>query len=293
MGTTEQAGDVHPGTDSQGARATAARAIKSVLATSVFLAAALGVRLASAQDETFTLDRAQLSGAPDDGFMVHRPYQGGEETRVYVNGALGFSLNPLRDGHIQKGLDVEGPAPMTAQFPVYLSGGLQLLGIVGINVHIPFTPLQIPGSEPEDANTAGLTDYYATMNDVRIDARLDAWDSNDGRTRLGIIGAFTLATGTRYGFGGDRQSTAEAFAAAEHTFGKLLVAGHIGPHFRPSRSIGSPDGLFVASELRYAVGAYYPLRDNQVRLGLEIWGTTGLEKQDGERTFMDGSHTTF
>ncbi len=266
--------------------------MKRLWGASTLLATWLASSTATAQDDTFTLDRAQLSGAPDDGFMVHRPYQGGNETRFYANAALGFSLNPLRDGHLKKGLRAKGPAPMVAQFPVYITGGLQLLGIVGINLHIPFTPLQIPGNEPEEADTAGLTDYYAAMNDVRIDARLDAWDSNDGRTRLGIIGAFTLATGSRLGFGGDRQSTALAAAAAEHTFGKLLIAGHIGPHFRPSRSIGGTDGLYVSSELRYAFGAYYPLRDNRVRLGIELWGSTGLANQNDERTFMDGRHTT-
>lgn len=256
------------------------------------LAAILIGRPAQAQDQTFTLDRAQISGAPDDGFMVHRAYVG-EETRVYTNAALGFSLNPLRDSHLQPGRQVEGAAPIVGQFPVYLTGGLQLMGIFGVNVHIPFTPLQLTGQEPEDANTAGLTDYHAAMNDIRIDARLAAWDSNDKRTRLGVFGAFTLPTGSRHGFGGDRQATALLAAAGEHTFGKLLVAGHLGPHFRPSRSIGSPDGLFVSSELRYAFGAYYPLRDNQVRLGLEVWGSTGIVKQNDESTFFNGRHTTF
>jgi len=247
---------------------------------------------AHGQDETFLLDRAQLSGAPDDGFMVHRPFQG-DETRVYVNGAVGFSLAPLRDSHIQPGLHVEGPPPITGQFPFYLSGGLQLLGRLGVNVHVPFTPLQIPGEEPEEANTSGLTDYWAAMNDVRIDARVDAWRSNNRRTHVGFFGAFTIPTGSQHGFGGDRQATGLLAVSAEHTFGKLLITGHIGPHFRPSRSIGDPDGLFVSSELRYAFGAFYPLRDDWVRVGLEIWGSTGLVKQNDESTFFDGRHTTF
>ena len=50
---------------------------------------------AGAQAALFTLDRAQPSGAPDDGFMVFRPRMGAE-TRFYGNMGLGFALNPLR-----------------------------------------------------------------------------------------------------------------------------------------------------------------------------------------------------
>lgn len=263
---------------------------KRLVAVAAALAGFVAAAPASAQDRTFTLDRAQLSGAPDDGFMVHRPYAG-EETRFYGNAALGFSLNPLRDGHIQPGLQNEGGAPITGQFPVYLTGGLQLEGLIDVNLHIPFTPLQLTGTEPAP-NTAGITDQYAAMNDIRFDARVVAWESNDRTTRFGVFGSFSLATGSQRGFGGDRAATGLVGVNAEHLFGKLLLAGHVAPHFRPSRSLGSPDGLFVGSELRYALGLFYPLRDDRVRLGVELWGTTGIRKLDGESTFFSGRHTT-
>lgn len=263
---------------------------KVLIGASTGLLMLLTSGLAAAQDRTFTLDRAQLSGAPDDGFMVHRPYAG-EETRFYGNAALGFSLNPLRDGHIQPGLQNEGSAPITGQFPVYLTAGLQLEGLIDVNLHIPFTPLQLTGTEPAP-NTAGITDQYAAMNDIRFDARVVAWESKDRRTRLGVFGGFTLATGSQRGFGGDRAATALVGVNAEHLFGKLLLTGHLAPHFRPSRSLGSPDGLFVGNELRYAVGVFYPLRDDRVRLGVEVWGTTGIENLNGESTFFSGRHTT-
>lgn len=246
---------------------------------------------AAAQARTFALDRAQVSGAPDDGFMVHRPYLG-EETRFYVNGALGFALNPLRDDHLQDDLRLEGGAPMSAQFPVYLSAGLQLQGIVGLAVHIPFTPLQLPGASAQSVGVNGLTNYYGAMNDIRFDGRIKVFESNSRKTRVGLLGSFTIPTGREVGFGGDREATAMAAASAEHDFGPFYLTGHVGPHFRPSRSLGGETDLYVSSELRYAIGAFVPLRDDKLRLGVEFWGSTGLVEQNDESTFFNGRNTT-
>ncbi len=257
----------------------------------VALATLLAAENASAQTATFLLDRAQLSGAPDDGFMVYRPYQG-EESRVYVNGALGFAMNPLRDSHLQEGLRQEGGAPITGQFPVYLSAGLQLQGIIGMNLHVPFTPAQITGSAPPPDVAIGVTDEHAAMNDVRLDGRIMVYESDDRRFRAGLVGAFSIATGTETGFGGDRGATAMAFANAEYDFKSFLLAGHIGPHFRPERGLAAGSDLYVGSELRYAFGAYVPLRDNRVRLGAELWGSTGVVELAGESTFFKERNTT-
>ena len=248
---------------------------------------------ASAQTRTYMLDRAQISGAPDDGFMVYRPYVG-DETRFYANAALGFSLNPLRDDHVHSELDLDGPAPIVGQFPVYLSAGLQIEGIVGLNLHIPFTPYQITGTEPpiEFTGQGGLTDTHATMNDIRFDARLMGWESNNRKTRFGGFGAFTIATGSPYGFGGDRQATAMLAVSGEHDFGPFMLTGHVGPHFKPARSLDVESDLMVGRELRYAFGAFMPLRDNKVRLGVELWGSAGLGNVLGTNTTFKGRNTT-
>jgi outer membrane protein OmpA-like peptidoglycan-associated protein len=249
-----------------------------------------------AQDRTFTLDRAQLSGAPDDGFMVYRPYVG-EKTRFYANAALGIAGSTLRDSAFGRDYQLPGSPPMTLQFPVYLSGGVQLLGRLGLNLHIPFTPLQLTGAEPVSAGTSGITDRHAAMNDTRFDGRVKIWESRDRTTRAGAFFGFTIPTGNQYGFGGDRQATALIGASGEHDFGKFLLAGHLAPHFRPTHELGSssaPEGepLYVGSELRYAVGAYFPMRDDRLRLGVELWGTTGMVKLDGKSSFFHGRNTT-
>lgn len=271
-------------------RIRGATALRGLLVAACLAVVGLAASPASAQSETFLLDRAQISGAPDDGFMVYRPYMG-EETRFYVNGALGFALNPLKAEDILEG-DTTGGDTISAQFPVYLSAGLQLAGIIGFNLAIPFTPLQVNGREPVEAGTSGLTDEVATMNDVRLDTRIRLWESNDRKTRFGLFGGFTVGTGTQYGFGGDRAPTGFFALNGEHDFDSFLISAHIGPQFRPSRSLGGISTLYVGNELRYAVGGYVPLRDNRVRLGLEIWGSTGIETLDGESTFFKGSNTT-
>jgi len=75
---------------------------------SVAAATAAGTYLAAgtahAQSGTFYLDRAQISGAPDDGFMVWRPYLA-EKTRFYATGILGYSHNPLRSDPVTTVID--------------------------------------------------------------------------------------------------------------------------------------------------------------------------------------------
>src|SRR5690606_32120833 len=69
-----------------------------------------GTLPAGAQARTFTSDRAQVCGAPDDGFMAQRTYWR-EAARFYVNAALRCALDPVRDEHLQEDLQLEGGAP--------------------------------------------------------------------------------------------------------------------------------------------------------------------------------------
>ena len=104
---------------------------------------------ARSQTQTFGLDRAQVSGAPDDGFMVHRPRMD-QNTRFYGNLALGFAHAPLRkdavtgDAATQRNME----DVITGQFIFYPSIGVEILGRIGFNMHLPFVPLQFSGAEP-------------------------------------------------------------------------------------------------------------------------------------------------
>ncbi len=252
---------------------------------------------ARAQSGTFYLDRAQISGAPDDGFMVWRPYLS-EKTRFYANGILGYSHNPLRSDTVTANAIAESRIdnPVQGQLTAYLSGGTEIANRLSLNLMIPLTVLQITGDDPsgQGVGTGGIGDAKVLLNDIRLDARLRSWETNNHLFKVGGGAAVWLPTGNDDAFGSDGQATGYLYGAAEFNFGKFFLAGNLGPQFRPERSIGGVNGsLFIASEIRYAGGLYLPLREGRVRLGGELWGTTGLTESAGHSTFFTVRNTDF
>lgn len=247
-----------------------------------------------AQSRTFYLDRAQISGAPDDGFMVWRPYMD-EETRFYGNLALGYTLNPLRAETVAPSdIAPDIDDPVTGQFISYLSIGTEVARWVSFNVSLPIVLYQSAGENPAEFDIGnGLDPAPTTISDVRIDARVVPFENESRTTRVGLGVAVWGPTGNRGSYTGDDKTTGFFYGAVEHDFRSFLLAGMIGPHFRPYRSIGGLEGeLFLASELRWGLGGYVPLRDGRLRLGLEVWGTTGLEPDiNGDNTFGASRNT--
>lgn len=249
-----------------------------------------------AQAQYFTLDRAITSGTPDDGFMVFRPYVP-KENRFYANAMLGFSLNPLRaesvtdDSSVRRSMD----NPMYAQFPLYLQGGVQFLGRYSINIALPFYPLQVPGSDPnsEGVGRGGIGGAYAGVGDMRLDARMRIWESKKKKGAIGAAMLVTVPWGTEGTFGGDTGGSALLLVNGEHNFGPFLLTGHLGTHFKPSMSIGGANGdLFIGHELRYAVGAFFPMKNERLRLGVEVWGSTSIENRNNQSPFFGQRNTT-
>jgi outer membrane protein OmpA-like peptidoglycan-associated protein len=112
--------------------------------------------------------------------------------------------------------------------------------------------------------------------------------------RLGVGGALFMPTGNATAFASDDILHGYLFGAGEVDLGKFLIAGNLGPHFKPERSIGGAAGdLYTGSELRWAFGGYLPIRDGKIRLGVELWGTTGVEGvgPDEESSFFGGNNT--
>ncbi|MBX3184231.1 MAG: OmpA family protein [Polyangiaceae bacterium] len=249
---------------------------------------------ASAQQSTFYLDRIQISGAPDDGFAVWRPYMA-PKTRFYGAATLGYTLNPLRgttltdDARVQR--DIE--TPLRHQLIAYLQAGAELSSRLGVNISLPVTVYQGGGADPQRLGVGGGLERDPTvLNDLRLDARVRAYESDSGFLRLGGGGAVWVPVGAADSFASDDAITGMLYGSVELDFDAFYVAGNIGPHFRPERGIGNTNGvLALASELRYGVGAYLPLRDNAILLGGELWGTTGLVKAGGESTFFASRNT--
>lgn len=249
---------------------------------------------ASAQERTFYLDRAQISGAPDDGFMVWRPFMS-ERTRLYGMAALGYSHRPLRAETVADDAQTANRLedPIRGQLITYLSVGTEIASRFGLNVSLPVATYQFTGSDPQVAGVGGGFDVSpVALHDLRLDARVKAHESDDRKFRLGLGGAAWVPTGHPESFTGDRAVTGWLYGSAEYDFGKVLISGMIGPHFRPLRTISGTNSDFgLDDELRWAAGAYVPLREGSIRIGAEVWGTTGLTKVDGKNTFLAGKNT--
>src|SRR4030095_4726420 len=114
-----------------------------------------------AQSRTFYLDRAQLSGAPDDGFMVWRPYVW-EKTRFYGMAALGYAHRPLRDTTVSDDAITARNVddPVDGQILMYLLAGTQIGERASINVQLPITLYQFLGDDPQrfGVGAGGLSD---------------------------------------------------------------------------------------------------------------------------------------
>jgi outer membrane protein OmpA-like peptidoglycan-associated protein len=229
--------------------------------------------------------------------MVWRPYLS-EKTRFYANGILGYSHNPLRSDTVTADPTAQSKIdnPVEGQLTTYLSAGTEIANRLSINLMIPITVYQITGNDPngQGVGNGGIADAHVMLNDIRLDARVRSWETDNHLLRLGGGGAFWIPAGNANGFGGDDQATGYLYGAGEFNFGKFFLAGNLGPQFRPERSIGGAKGsLFIASEIRYAGGLYLPLRDGRVRLGGELWGTTGIADSSNHSTFFTVRNTDF
>lgn len=253
----------------------------------------------AAQSGYFYLDRVQLAGAPDDGITVLRPYVP-PGTRVYATAAVGYAHNPLRSDTVTDDPLAESRIdnPIQGQLIAYGALGIQLAGRVTAQVTLPVSLLTLTGADPQaqGVGTGGIEDAGTAVHDLRIDARLRTFESDDGRARFGIGGALFSTTGNTYAFASDEQLTAWVFGAAEFDFGDFLLSGTIGPHFRPENGVGGPNGaLTVGNELRWAFGAYLPMRGGRARLGGELFGSTGLLSSagpDDENTVFGARNTS-
>jgi len=252
-----------------------------LLAASLFASAALlPARPAQAQANYFYLDRAQLSGAPDDGFMVWRPHFY-EQTRFYGFAALGYSHNPLRSDTVARTTLIADRIdnPVQGQFIGYFHVGSEIAQRFSVNLAIPVVLLANYGEDPTAAGvgTGGIGDTPTTLSDIRFDGRAKLFESDDRKLRIGAGLAMFADTGDSSGFASDDATTVWIFGNGEYDFGKFYVAGMLGPHFRPERSFGGRNGaLSVADEMRWAFGGYYPMRDGRIRLGVELFGSTGI-----------------
>jgi outer membrane protein OmpA-like peptidoglycan-associated protein len=255
-------------------------------------------RSARAQADYFYLDRAQISGAPDDGYMVWRPHAY-DQTRFYASAALGYTHNPLRDTTVTSDPETQYNIsdPVRGQFLAYLSLGAEVSQRLSLNISLPIELYKFAaGADPQafGVGGGGITSTHAGIHDLRFDARVVLWESDRRDVRIGAGGALWAPTGNPQAFTGDGSVAGMLYASGEIDFSKFFLSGMIGPQFRPERSIGGAQGdLYTSSELRFAFGAFMPLRGDRLRIGAELWGTTGIASvgPDNTNTFFGSKNT--
>lgn len=280
-----------------------ARLIKGMRGIGALGAVAAGVLTTSgaqAQQNTFYMDRVQISGAPDDGLVLFRPHVY-EKTRFYGSLALGYTLNPMHvesltgDTRVQQLID----SPLTHQLNTYVNGGVEILGKFALGLSLPVALFQTGSgmdisASPANVGSSPLDVKTVALHDLRLDAKVPLYQSSNRKFSLGVGGAVWFPTGNSNSFTGDGQTTGWVYGAAEYDFGKFQISGLAGPHFRPQRGILGPNGdLEVGSEVRWGAGVFFPLREGQIRLGGTLWGTTGIVKgeQTGQNTFFSQRNT--
>src|SRR5262249_38426793 len=127
----------------------------------------------------------------------------------------------------------------------------------------------------------------AALMDLRLDARVIAY-RNDAKTfKLGFDGSIWAPTGSATSFSSDRSAAGGLGVALGYDFSKLFIPLQTGVQFRPTASLND---FGLTHEWRWGLGAFVPLRDGRIRLGAELFGSTGL----GSVTVETGStHSTF
>jgi OmpA-OmpF porin, OOP family len=273
------------------AKALSLRLSRPLLAAALALTAVLFGRPAAAQQKTFTLDRLQVPGAPDDGIALFRPATE-QRNIMYGQLAIAYALRPLRTSNIttvDSLLRNSRSSIIQDQFAMYANTGFQLLDRVTLGLAFPWYPIQTGGNPdyapgniqgPGQTRTTFVGTSGPSAGDIRIDLRGTLWRSEDRRSAFGAQVNVFGPTGTTTNFGGDGGTSAIFMVSGEHSIKWLTFVANTGVHFRPRHTINDPNngsGLGIGNEWRWALGAFVPLKEGKYRVGGTIFGQTGIE----------------
>ncbi len=268
-------------------------AVKAALAIAVGGAAILASKSADAQQQTFHLDRLEVPGSPDDGLVLFRPATQ-DESIVYAQLGLGFAINPLRTRdltNLPSVRQLSATNVISSQVSTYMSAGFELIDRLTLGGTFPVAWVQT-GNQPmfpiqEFGTNGGTTSFSTTgpaVGDARLDARYVVWRRGDGSQAVGLQLSAFIPTGTTGNFGGDGSVSWLPMITGEWTphHWPTFVA-NLGLALRPDNSINDPaghngpaQGLGIGNEWRWSVGALMPLARGRFRLGVTLFGQTGL-----------------
>ena len=255
-----------------------------------------------AQNTTFVLDRLLPPGAPDDTIVMPRPVT---QPDVIVFGQLGFGYeaNPLRtktvvNQSLDRRLIQNQPQFISHVLSWYPTVGVQFLNRVTFSVSVPF--YYTNGRNPDYSQSSlGQSGQYVNatgvgVGDTRLDLRGVIVRTKDERGALGANLGLMAPSGDRQNFAGDGSTNFFFGVQGEYDFKRVVVMASTGLQFRPQNSInyparydvpvgappgthGTPSGLGVGSEWRWAVGAFLPFKNGKYRIGANIMGQVGIQ----------------
>ncbi len=235
------------------------------------------------QAQTFYVDRLFMAGAPDDGIGVWRP-QMGEKTRVFGQLAFGFAYEPFRfenevaDPTQRNYLQASFGPPLQYQVLVYADIGMEFLDRFSVQVELPAALYEhgtslVAGCSHCGSLLSAAPDPTSALMDMRIDGRVIIWRNDTRSFKLGAETGFWIPTGGRTSYGGDGSVAWSLGLALEGDWKKVQLTTNLGFQTRTGNALND---FGVASELRYALGVFAPIRDGSIRLGAELFGTAPL-----------------
>jgi OmpA-OmpF porin, OOP family len=258
---------------------------------------AVSARPANAQNKTFYLDRLTIGGAPEDGIAVWRP-MASENTRLFAQMALGFSLNPLRaktvvpDANAALLRRFDEPV-VSAQLIDYMTVGAEISSRAALMATFPVTMYET-GSDPAALGLGQRGDLQPIVaNDMRLELRAFLYRSEDKRFSLGAGAQVFAPIGNQFSYGGDGATHTAWNLAVETYVRDVIIVANTGLHVRPKGVIGD---LAVGNEWTLAAGAFMPMRNGRIRLGAELFMSTGIETLSGQgrvekSTFFSSKNT--
>ncbi|HEY4120676.1 MAG TPA: OmpA family protein [Byssovorax sp.] len=238
-------------------------------------------RDARAQSATFTLDRLQVGGAPDDGIAVWRPHMGAT-TRFFGQLGVGFAANPLRlvdELSAERREKARGDltTPVTTQTIAYPSFGVEIDDRVSLQAELPAIVAQT--TNPTGDGAIGADDdaspTVAALMDARLTMRVVMFRTADRAFSLGADGSLFAPIGNRFSYASDGSVSGSVGLAAEVDMKRAVLVLNAGVALRPAFSL---DDLHGGDEARLALGAFVPLRDGSIRLGVEVFGSASLAR---------------
>lgn len=267
--------------------------VSSLLAAAVLLIGLTYSSSAEAQQRTFYLDRLQIGGSPNDTLALWRPRMK-QETTFFGQFALGWQHRPLRGETVAYSDRVanQTPNPVQNQITTYLTAGVELLTRMSFSVSLPVVLYQHgDGSCPRNAGTGCDTSDADPIvpSDTRIDLRGIVYRSKNDKFHFGAAVNVWIPSGAEYSFTSDDSVTAALRLLLEYDIGAVVLTGNTGVQYRPNRGLNR---LRMGSEWFWGVGAFAPLRNDTLRIGGAIFGSTGIVDA-GTTTIARDGNTVF